>query len=95
MEEKIESEESVGEESPKLPVYKRIWEWWKPVAHKIGNFQARVILTVFYFTMFVPFAILVKLFTDPLRIKPKTKKGWIERKDEQVDDLLARARKQF
>ncbi|TDJ08049.1 MAG: hypothetical protein E2O67_01620 [Deltaproteobacteria bacterium] len=79
----------------KLPVYKRIWEWWKPVAQKIGNFQARVILTVFYFTMFMPFAILVKLFTDPLRIKPKTKKGWIERKDEQVDDLLARARKQF
>jgi len=79
----------------RLPVHKRIWEWWKPVAHKIGNFQARVILTVFYFTIFVPFAILVKLFTDPLRIKPKTKKGWIERKDEQVDDLLARARKQF
>ncbi len=79
----------------RLPVHKRIWQWWVPIAHKIGNFQARLILTVFYFTMFMPFAILVKLFTDPLRIKPKTKKGWIERKDEQVDDLLARARKQF
>ena len=79
----------------KLPVHKRIWQWWVPIAHKIGNFQARLILTVFYFTMLVPFALLVKLFTDPLRIKPKTKKGWIDRDNEQVDDLLERARKQF
>ena len=78
-----------------LPVHKRLWKWWVPRAHRIGNFQARLILTIFYFTMFMPFAILVKLFTDPLRIKPKTPKGWIERDNEQVDDLLARARKQF
>ena len=79
----------------KLPIHKRIWQWWIPIAHKIGNFQARLILTVFYFTMLVPFAILVKLFTDPLRIKPKTPKGWIDRDNKPVDDLLARARKQF
>ena len=40
----------------RLPVHKRIWQWWVPIAHKIGNFQARLILTVFYFTMFMPFA---------------------------------------
>lgn len=88
-------EQSTEEQRIKLPIHKRIWKWWVPKAHRFGNFQARLILTVFYFTMFMPFAILVKLFTDPLRIKPKTKKGWIDRKDEQVDDLLARARKQF
>jgi hypothetical protein len=91
----VEEKETEQITNTKLPVHKRIWEWWVPIAHKIGNFQARLILTVFYFTLFMPFAILVKLFTDPLRIKPKTKKGWIERKDERVDDLLERARKQF
>ncbi|NIT13658.1 MAG: hypothetical protein GTN99_05280, partial [Candidatus Dadabacteria bacterium] len=80
---------------PKLPVHKRIWKWWVPKAHRFGNFQARLILTIFYFTIFMPFALLVKIFTDPLRIKQKTPKGWIERKEEQVDDLLERARKQF
>ena len=79
----------------KLPVHKRLWKWWVPRAHRIGNFQARLILTIFYFTMFMPLAILVRLFTDPLRIKPKTEKGWIDRNNEPVDDLLARARKQF
>lgn len=79
----------------KLPFYKRIWEWWKPVAHKIGNFQARIILTVFYFTLFAPFALIVKYATDPLRIKPKTPKGWIERTEHIEGDLLDRARKQF
>ena len=78
-----------------LPVHKRLWKWWVPRAHRIGNFQARLILTIFYFTMFMPFAILVKLFTDPLRSKPKSPKGWRERYNEQVDDLLARARKHF
>ncbi len=82
-------------ETTNLPDYKRIWEWWKPVAHKIGNFNSRVILTLFYFTLFVPFALLVKFATDPLRIKAKTKKGWIQRAEEPVDNQIERARKQF
>lgn len=78
-----------------LPIHKRLWKWWVPKAHKIGNFQARLILTVFYFTLFMPFALMVKLFTDPLHIKPKSPKGWMDRPEEQVDDLLERASKQF
>lgn len=78
-----------------LPVHKRIWEWWKPVAHKIGNFNARLILTVFYFTLFVPFSLIVKFATDPLRIKRKTDKGWIHRTDQHEGDPIERARKQF
>lgn len=76
-------------------ILKRIWEWWKPVAHKIGNFQARLILTVFYFTLFAPFALIVKLGTDPLRLKSKTSKGWVEREDKPVEDPLVGARRQF
>lgn len=79
----------------KISMHKRLWEWWKPVAHKIGNFNARVILTVFYFTLFVPFALLVKYATDPLRIKTKTRKGWIHRTEQTMNDPLERARKQF
>jgi len=91
----IDMNAGIESEKVKIPFYKRIWEWWKPVAHKIGNFNARVILTVFYFTLFVPFALLVKYATDPLSIKAKTRKGWIHRTEQTVSDPLERARKQF
>ena len=38
---------------------KRLWEGWKKIAHKIGNFQARVLLTVFYAVLVLPFGSLV------------------------------------
>ncbi len=48
---------------------KRLWEAWKRLAHKIGNFQARVLLTVFYAFFVLPFGLAVRFFADPLRIK--------------------------
>lgn len=74
---------------------RRLWEWWKRVARKIGDFNARVILTLFYCILLTPFAIILKLFTDPLRIKPKTEKRWLQREPEKEGDPLERAAKQF
>jgi len=48
---------------------KRAWQAWKRIAHKIGNFQARVLLTIFYVVLVFPFGIAACLFFDPLRIK--------------------------
>jgi hypothetical protein len=54
---------------------KRLWEGWKKLAHRIGNFQARVILTVLYFTAILPFGVIARFASDPMRIKhPPT--GW-------------------
>lgn len=47
---------------------KRLWQAWKELAHRIGNFQARVILTVFY-ALLAPFGLGTRLFSDPLRLK--------------------------
>ena len=46
-----------------------VWERWKVVAHVIGNFQARVLLTVFYFLIVPPFALVVKLAKDPMGLR--------------------------
>ncbi len=35
---------------------KAVWEWWKPIAHVIGVFQTKVILTLLYFVLLAPFA---------------------------------------
>ena len=32
-----------------------LWEWWKPIAHRIGVFQTKVILSVLYFVLLGPF----------------------------------------
>ena len=50
---------------------KRIWEGWKRFGQWIGDMLARVVLTVFYFTIFVPFGLGVRFFSDPLAIKTR------------------------
>ncbi len=48
---------------------RRIWEAWKQLAQKIGNFQARVLLTLIYSVLVLPFGLAVRWLADPLRIK--------------------------
>jgi hypothetical protein len=70
---------------------KRLWAAWTRLAHKIGTFQARVLLTVLYALLVLPFGIIVRVFADPLRIKKRPTR-WLDHPDEAND--LQRARKQ-
>ena len=56
---------------------KRIWEAWKRIAHRIGNFQARVLLTILYLVLVLPFGVVVRLLADPLRIK-RNPDAWLD-----------------
>jgi hypothetical protein len=71
---------------------KRALERWKVIAHKIGDFQSRLILSVFYFVIFAPFALGLKLFSDPLQLK--TFHGWTAR-DNADEDPAESAKRQF
>jgi len=64
------------------------------VARKIGDFQARVLLIVFYFLIFGPFALLVSRVSDPLAIKPNGPRGWHPRGNPEGAPM-ERARRQF
>lgn len=46
-----------------------LWARWKVFARRVGNFQARVILTLFYFTIALPFGVIYRLVADPLAMK--------------------------
>jgi hypothetical protein len=73
---------------------KRAWEGWKEIGASIGDFQSRLLLTVFYFTVAVPFGILTRLVIDPLRLRHRpTTSGWTAR--QPIDSDLASARRQF
>ena len=64
---------------------KKIWKKWKAFARKVGNFQARVVLSVFYFSIFAPFGFAVRVFSDPLRLKSKAASSfWLVREDEEA-----------
>lgn len=55
--------DSTGRESMKIAkILKRIGK-------ATGDSGARLITTLFYFTVFVPLAVGVRLFLDPLRLK--------------------------
>lgn len=63
---------------------KTAWQAWKRLAHKIGNFQARVLLTLLYAILVLPFGVTVRLFSDPLRIKKRPDR-WLDHIDEAND----------
>ena len=70
-------------------VLKRLWQAWKLFAHKVGNFQARLLLTIMYGILVLPFGLVVRLFADPLRIK-KRPAQWLDHPDEGQDMQWAR-----
>jgi hypothetical protein len=62
-----------------MDLLRRFWEGWKRIGQPIADFIGRLILTVFYFTLFAPFGLGLLLWGDPLDIKSKRKAHWIER----------------
>jgi hypothetical protein len=69
---------------------KDFWQNWKAFGQFIGDWLARVVLTIFYFTILVPFGLGVRLFADPLQIKKLPNPYWCPRTtgDQKIDDVL-------
>ncbi len=62
-----------------MSVLRKAWQVWKRIGEAIGNFIARIVLTLFYFTIFLPFGLGVRLFGDRLDMKGKGPPSWLER----------------
>src|ERR1043166_7820042 len=70
------------------------WSRWKAVSQKVADVQARIFLTIFYFTLMAPFGLVFGLIKDPLRVKQRPAGTyWLERKP--TSDKLADAHRQF
>ncbi len=74
------------------PWLRAAWQRWKRLAEKIGHFQAKLLFGLLYFLIVTPFALGVKLFSDPLGLK-QASPSWREfaRQTRTLED----ARKQF
>jgi len=73
-----------------MEILRGIWSQWKRIGQFIGDFIGRVVLTLFYFTLFLPFGLGVRLWGDPLAIKPGHSAQWVERTTGVVDISGAR-----
>jgi hypothetical protein len=64
---------------------------WKRIGHAIGNFQARVLLTVIYSILILPFGLAVRLFSDSMHMKKRPEK-WFDHP--AIPNTLEEARRQ-
>jgi saxitoxin biosynthesis operon SxtJ-like protein len=48
---------------------KTLWRKWLAVAHAIGRVNSRIVMTLVYFVAMAPFALAVRWFADPLRVR--------------------------
>jgi len=62
---------------------KKFWAAWTRLMHVIGNFQARVLLTIMYAILVLPFGLATRWFGDPLRIK-KSPTEWLAHPEEDM-----------
>ena len=59
-----------------MDVLRRLWQAWKRFGQFMGDMVARLVLTLFYFTLFVPFGLGVTLFSDPMQMRDTAPSGW-------------------
>ena len=71
----------------------RLWKKWLVIARVIGNFQAQVILSLFYLVLFLPLGVVFRFFADPLRMRKVSGSNF--QKWEHSKESLEQARKQY
>jgi hypothetical protein len=67
-----------------METLRKVWQAWKRIGQFIGDQVGRVVLTVFYFTLFMPFALGVRLLRDPLAMRLHGQPKWLERKTQDL-----------
>jgi hypothetical protein len=74
--------------------WRRIWNGWLRFSRRMGNYQSRLWLALFYFVLVLPFGFAMRLFDNPLRTRrrdPHT--AWASKQIGEQD--LENARSQF
>ena len=71
---------------------RRLWQGWKRFGKKVGDFQARLLLSAFYFVGVAPFGLAMRA-ADPLGLR-HAGAGWRVRPPIPEEDFVIRARRQ-
>jgi hypothetical protein len=70
------------------------WTRWKAMSERVANVQARILLSIFYFTLMAPFGLWQAFVADRLVLKrPRGGTFWVERSTR--DRVLEDGRRQY
>jgi len=70
---------------------KVIWRGWQWVGKALGDFIARLVLSLLYFTLVLPFGLITRGTADPLSLQGRSPPTWLER--EQSEASIDEARR--
>jgi hypothetical protein len=56
-------------------LFKRLWHRWVDLSRRMCSFQSRIMLSLFFFILISPAAMMIKVLKDPLQIKKKKVMG--------------------
>ena len=70
---------------------KKMWQAWIAFGHWMGNVMSWVWMPLFYFVIVTPIALIMKLFSDPLRTKTGIQKSyWVPKEILKMDMAWAK-----
>jgi len=82
-----------AKQTSKNPV-KKLWRAYQDFFIRVGAFQSGIVLSIIFFILISPFALGVKIFSDPLRLKHQDEESnWLPRISAKPD--LEQSRRQF
>jgi hypothetical protein len=70
------------------------WQKTQQILHKIGDFQARLLLTLLYAVLILPVGVALRLSEDTLNACPKKNAGTYWQPRKELDSALRHARRQ-
>jgi hypothetical protein len=76
-----------------ISIIRVAWQRWQIIGKINGDYIARFVTNLFYFTILVPFAIITKFLVDPLELRKAATSHWKEKKP--VGTTLDEVRSQF
>lgn len=63
--------------APPQGFWRRLWEGWKRLAHRIGVFNTRVIMSLLYFLIVLPMGLVFRMVSDPLHLEEPKDTNWL------------------
>ena len=76
-----------------MSLLRTLWQKWLKIAHMLGNVQIVIALTLVYWLMLAPMAVVLKLVSDPLTLRRPQQPEWTQRRSSPR--TLDGMRKQF
>lgn len=81
------------EKTAVLPWWRKAWQHWQVFGARLGAVQGRLLMGFFYFIFVTPFAVGMRLLSDPLHLKRASTQSYWGTK-EPLDTTLDTAREQ-